>query len=131
MLFDRGQGAEVAQSATVTGRVTDARTSQGIATALVTIIGTRLTALTGDSGQYRITGVAPGTYTVTARRIGYTPGTQSVAVAADADVTVNFALTVAPTQLDAVVVTVTGEHRATGPRRAGLLLLSLAAYQLG
>ncbi len=105
------QGAEVAQSATITGRVTDARTSQGIATALVTIIGTRLTALTGDSGQYRITGVAPGTYTVTARRIGYTPGTQSVAVAADADVTVNFALTVAPTQLDAVVVTVTGEHR--------------------
>src|SRR5437762_5133833 len=105
------KGMDLAQGGTVTGRVTDARTSQGIATALVTITGTRLTALTGDSGQYRITAVPPGTYTVTARRIGYAPGTQSVAVAADAEATVNFALAAAASQLDAVVVTVTGEHR--------------------
>src|SRR6266699_3180553 len=100
-----------AQGGTVSGRVTDARTAEGIRAALITVTGTRLTALTGDSGQYRIAGVPSGTYTVTARRIGYTPGSQSVAVVADVESTVNFALAAAPTQLDAVVVTVTGEHR--------------------
>src|SRR5439155_12645951 len=105
------KGVDVAQGATLTGRVTDARTGQGIATALITVTGTRLTALTGDSGQYRIPGVPPGKYTMTARRIGYSLGTQSVVVAADTELTVNFALTPSPSQLEAVVVNVTGEHR--------------------
>jgi len=99
------------QTGSVAGRVTDAKTAQGIPTVLITITGTRHTAITGDSGQYRIVGVPPGSYTVTARRIGYGVGAQSVVVAGDTELTVNFVLTATPSQLEAVVVTVTGEQR--------------------
>src|SRR5260370_24774708 len=52
------KGWDLGQGATVAGRVTDARTGQGIPTVLVTITGTRLAAMTGDSVEYRITGVS-------------------------------------------------------------------------
>jgi TonB-linked SusC/RagA family outer membrane protein len=68
-------------------------------------------AVTGDSGQYRIANVPPGTYTLTVRRLGFTQAKQSVVVTSGGTATVDVALEPAPTALDEVVTTATGEQR--------------------
>jgi uncharacterized membrane protein len=60
-----------AQTGSVTGVVTDKDTKQPIEGATVLLQGTQLGAVTLANGRYTILGVPPGTYTVTARRIGY------------------------------------------------------------
>ena len=90
---------------TVVGRVTDGRTSEGIARAAVRIDGSSLAANTDQDGRYRIPNVSAGTHTVTARRIGYGAGGLTVNVAGDQTVTANIALQVVATSLDQVVVT--------------------------
>ncbi len=98
-------------SGVVAGRVTDGKTGQGVAQATVTIVGTTLGASTRVDGAYRITGVVPGSYHVTARRVGYTLLTKDVTVGADQTVALDFPLTAAPAHLDEVVATVTGDAR--------------------
>jgi outer membrane receptor protein involved in Fe transport len=92
------------ETGTITGRVTDAKTGQGVAGARVTIDGTGLRALTNDSGGFRMTNVPVGTYTATARRIGYAQGAASVTVAADEEAVVELRLELSASPLDAVVV---------------------------
>jgi len=94
-----------AQGGTVSGRVTDAKTSKPIPTVAVFLEGTRWRTSTGEDGAYHLTDVAAATYTLTASRIGYTKQTQSVTVAAGQDVTVDVALSAAATELEQVVVT--------------------------
>lgn len=93
------------QLGTVVGRVTDVRTREGIPGVAVHIEGGNQGAITGEDGAYRITNVTPGTYTVAARRIGYTAARLQITVAADQEVTANFALEATATSLDQVVVT--------------------------
>jgi len=96
------------QQGTIAGRVIDAKTGLGIAAATVMADGTRHRATTGDSGQFRIGGVEAGTYTVSARRIGYGRASQQVTVVAEQETVVEFRLEPAPTLLDQVVVTTPG-----------------------
>src|SRR5688500_4077686 len=93
-------GDAAAQTGKITGVVTDAATGQPIEGVQVIVQGTTLGAVTQANGRYFIISVSPGTYTVTARRIGY----QSVEVAGlriGIDVTreQNFRLTQATAQL--------------------------------
>ncbi len=97
--------AEPFQGGTVTGRVTDAKSGRTIPNVLVLLEGTRWRATTGEDGAYRLADVAAGTYTLTASRIGYAKQSQSVTVTAGQEVTVNFALGAAATELEQVVVT--------------------------
>jgi outer membrane receptor protein involved in Fe transport len=97
-------GARVAMG-TIVGRVTDAKTQTALAGATVAVEGTRHSATTSNDGRYRIADVAPGTYTVRARYIGYTPGTASVTVSADQEVTADVALERSVQRLDEVVTT--------------------------
>jgi hypothetical protein len=90
---------------TVVGKVTDARTGQGVAGARVSLQGTSLSALTNDSGGFRITNVPPGGYTLVARRIGYVQGARQITVTADQEVAVELRLEISASPLDAVVVT--------------------------
>lgn len=101
------------QLGTIVGRVTDARSREGVPGAAVHIDGGTQGAITGDDGAYRISNVAPGSYTVSARRIGYSAARAQVTVVADQEVTADFALQAAATSLDQVVVTGTagGEQR--------------------
>ncbi len=89
----------------IAGRVTDKRTGSGLVGATVTVDGIRQSAVTGSDGRYRLAKVAPGTYTVRARYIGYAPGMASVAVGADQDVTADFVLEQSAQQLSEVVTT--------------------------
>src|ERR1043166_1438153 len=62
---------------TIAGRVTDSTTSRPVASAQVTVEGTRLGNVTDDSGRYAITGVPSGQQRVQVRRIGYGPRTSA------------------------------------------------------
>jgi TonB-linked SusC/RagA family outer membrane protein len=92
-------------SAAIEGRVTDARSKQGVVGVAVSVQGTRLGALTDDEGRFRIGGVAPGTYTVVARRLGFAPHRQTVIVAADQSAVAEIVLENTAVSLDQVIVT--------------------------
>jgi len=93
------------QGGTVAGRVTDAKTGQGVAGARVTLQGTGLGALTNDSGGFRVANVPPGSYAVTVRRIGYAQGVGTVAVVEDEEAVLHVRLELSASPLDVVVVT--------------------------
>jgi TonB-linked SusC/RagA family outer membrane protein len=95
----------------ITGRVVDSTTQQPLPGVAVMIEGTRRGAVTGDDGRFVLTGVAAGTHTVRARRIGYTSQPQNVAVAAGATATVQFTLQPAASILEEVVATGYGTQR--------------------
>src|SRR5436309_367184 len=110
LLTSRGQAALVSrgsldgfQGGTVTGRVTDSLSGQGLAVATITVVGTGLSARSGDDGRYRITDVPVGEHTIRVIRIGYTAVTKPVTVLPDQEVTVDFALKGQATQLEEVV----------------------------
>lgn len=89
----------------IEGRVTDARSKQGVTGVSVSVQGTRLGAVTADDGRFRIGNVPPGTYTVVARRLGYAPHRQTVVVGAEQAAVANIALENAAISLDQVIVT--------------------------
>jgi TonB-linked SusC/RagA family outer membrane protein len=94
----------IAQGGIVVGRVTDARSGQPIAGAAVVVEGTALATASGDDGRFRFANVPSGQQTLTARRIGYAAGRQSVTVSAG-QASVDFTLQPVALSLDAVVVT--------------------------
>lgn len=68
-------GIELASSSaplTVTGRVTDQANGQGIARALITVLGAELSAVADADGRYRLDGVLPGAVTTRFSAPGYT-----------------------------------------------------------
>ena len=103
-------------AAQTTGRVTGTVTDAGgvpVGSAQVLLVeNPRFGALTGPDGRFTISGVPAGTYTVRAQRIGFSPRTQQVSVAAGQAVTVSFSMAAAAAQLTAVsVVGYTTEQR--------------------
>jgi TonB-linked SusC/RagA family outer membrane protein len=105
----RGQVAVVPaahpQLGTVAGRVTDRATGLGVPSTTLALEGTRLAATADDSGRFRIVNVPAGTYTVTARRIGFARASRSVTVTADQTTTADIALDATATTLDRMIVT--------------------------
>jgi TonB-dependent SusC/RagA subfamily outer membrane receptor len=102
---------------TVSGRVTDASVGRGLPDVAVLVTGTRFGTLTGPNGEYTITGVPVGARTLTVRRIGYQPITETVTVVPGATATADVALRVSAVNLSEVVVTGTGT--ATEKRKVG------------
>jgi TonB-dependent starch-binding outer membrane protein SusC len=107
----------LAQTGTVTGRVTDARTGAAVTTAQITITGTSLGAAVNAEGRFRIANVPDGTHEMKARSIGYQPATATFSITAGGSAEVTVLMTESATALDAVVVTGTAgdtRRRATG-----------------
>ena len=102
---------------TVSGRVTDASVGRGLPDVAVLVTGSRLGTLTGPNGDYTISGVPVGARTLTIRRIGYQPTTETVTVVPGATATADVALHVSAVNLSEVVVTGTGT--ATEKRKVG------------
>jgi TonB-linked SusC/RagA family outer membrane protein len=92
----------------IVGRVVDAATNLGVPSVEILIEGIALHAFTNDSGQFRISDVPPGTYTLTVRRIGYELTRRPVTVNDGETVTVDVSLKAAPTKLAEIVTTATG-----------------------
>lgn len=99
------------QVGTIAGTVTEAGDGKPIVNAQVAVDGAGR-AFTDGEGRYRITNVPSGRRSVSITSIGYRRATREVDVRDGLTATVDFALDVSPSQLDAVVVTVTGEQRA-------------------
>ena len=96
---------------TIVGRVLAATTRQPVAGASVLIEGTSFATVADTGGSYRLGGVPVGTHTVLARRIGYQPQRQTVAVTDGGTATLDFALDVTATALQAVVITGTAGNQ--------------------
>src|SRR5262245_23644372 len=99
------------QGGTIAGRVRDIGNQQPLGSAQVELVGTVRGASTNDDGEYRLAGVAAGTYTLRVQRIGYSPTTRSVTVTNRQTLTADFSLTPTAIQIDEVVVTATGETK--------------------
>ncbi len=92
-------------SGRIVGRVTDRKSGSALVGASVVVEGTSRSATTGNDGRYRIAEMAPGTYVVRARYIGYLSETASVTVAEDQEATADLALEKSVQRLDEVVTT--------------------------
>jgi len=98
-----------AQSGGIKGKVID-ETNLPIPGSSVTIDGTSLGATTDPNGDYVITGLKAGNYTVTVKFLGYNTATKTVTVG-NSVVTVDFALKAQNTALNEVVVVGYGTQR--------------------
>jgi TonB-linked SusC/RagA family outer membrane protein len=96
---------------TLTGKVTDAANGQPIGNVQVMIVGTTLGALSNQEGTYVVRGIAPGTVTVRAIRIGYSESRATATISTAQSTTLNLQLKAVPATLNPVVTTVTGEQR--------------------
>jgi TonB-linked SusC/RagA family outer membrane protein len=98
------------QAGSITGRVLERGTGRPIPDATVSIVGSGIGARTNEAGEFRLSGVAPGTLQVRATRIGYAAGQQNLTVPDGGSATADFQLGQVATQLDAVVTSaVTGQ----------------------
>lgn len=98
-----------AQKGSIKGKVLD-ETNQPLPGASVSIDGTTLGATTDPNGNYTISGVNAGNYTLTAKFIGYAASKQVVTVGSSV-LTVNFGLKSENTSLNEVVVVGYGSQR--------------------
>ena len=96
---------------TIRGVVVDSATRQPVADVSVFVEGTRRGAVTGNDGSFLIGGVPAGTYTVRARRIGFSAPAQSVTVTPGSTVSLNYFLDRRVAVLEEVVTTGYGTQR--------------------
>jgi TonB-dependent SusC/RagA subfamily outer membrane receptor len=118
----------LAQTGTLVGRVTDALTGGAIATARVTVTGTRLGTFVDAAGQFRLRDVPSGAREVRARAVGYGPATAVTSVTPDATTTVELRMTAVGHELDAVVVT--GSVGDTRRRAVGHAVAVVSAREI-
>jgi TonB-linked SusC/RagA family outer membrane protein len=97
--------------ASVVGQVTDSASGAPLGGVQVRVEGTRLSAISAESGRYRIEGVPVGPHTMVARRLGYAQARRNVSVALDQEAVLDFALTKVAAALEDVVTTMTGAQR--------------------
>ncbi len=97
-------GALAAQTGKVTGVVTDSATGQPVEGAQVVLAGTGYGGLTQANGRYFIIAVPPGSYTVTARRIGFQTQQTQTTVSIDVTREINFRLSSSAGQLSTVKI---------------------------
>lgn len=96
---------------TITGKVTDSTTQQGLSSVTVAVVGTRLGAITREDGTYSIAAIPAGTQRIRVVRIGYQAKEQDVTITSGGTTTLNVALNTVATQLNQVVVVGYGEQR--------------------
>jgi TonB-linked SusC/RagA family outer membrane protein len=102
------------QAGTVRGTVTDSSTGRPVPGVQITLPGTSLRAVTGESGTFQVIGVASGSGSLRAQRIGYAAMDRAMSVPAGGTVTVDFVLRPIATVLSTVVATGYGSSlRAT------------------
>lgn len=105
-------GGEDPIVASIHGVVVDAATDAPIPGATVRVRGLGRTELSHGDGTFHFNTIPPGTYIVSAERIGYAPAEQTVRVADGDSARITIELTPSALELGGVVVTGTGVERA-------------------
>lgn len=95
----------LAQTGTISGRISDTAAGAPLPGATVALVGTTLGAAAGDDGAYAITRVPAGVYTLRASLVGYTTVEREVAVQSNETLEVDFVLAQTTATLDEVTVT--------------------------
>lgn len=121
-------GALLAQTGTISGRVTDAATKLPISEARVVIAGTGFEAQTNGGGEYRLVNVRPGPVAVRVFRIGFQSKADTVRVVSGQTATLDFRLTQSVVNLTEVVVTGTAGNQERKAQAA--LVASVAAADI-
>ena len=106
-----GSVAAKAVGGEVTGRITDSASGAGLAGATVHVAGTKLSALSSDSGHFTLKGVPGGDQLLTVKLFGYRPAERSITVVDSERTTVHIVMIPVPTVLSGVVTTVAGTQR--------------------
>jgi len=106
-----GPLAAQAGTGTVVGTVRDVASAQGVASAGISIEGTRRGTTTAPDGSFLLTEVPAGTVRIVARAIGYGPLVMEVTVTAGRTTTVDFSLVPQVQVMDEIVVTGYGSQR--------------------
>ena len=101
-------GAQQPTATVIEGTVTATGSGAGIPNVQVVVVGTRIGAVTGPGGHYRIANAPAGTVELRIRAIGYAQASKTVTVAPGQTARADFALSQSAVQLDAVVTTGTG-----------------------
>jgi TonB-linked SusC/RagA family outer membrane protein len=101
-------GAQQQPRAAITGRITESGTNNPLPDANIVIAGTQHGARSDARGQYRISDVSPGTYTIRVTRLGYAAANRQITIAGAENAVADFILQSAAVQIDQVVVTATG-----------------------
>ncbi len=96
------------QQAALTGHVSDASMAV-IQGARVVLTPGGLVTTTSDSGDFSLSGLAPGTYSITITSTGFTPQTQSITLTAGKTETLNAILQVGSNSEEVVVTAATGK----------------------
>lgn len=100
----------------VTGRVVDSVTRRGLSRATVKVVGTKLSALTTDSGSFTLRNVPAGDHVVQVRSFGYRMASYPITVKNGEPATLRVSLVENANILSGVVTTATGmqERRTIG-----------------
>src|SRR5438477_4085876 len=99
------------QLGTITGTVTAAGTGAPLSRAIVSVVGTRLSADADATGHYTLGGVPVGTQRVRARMLGYAAVDTSVVVTEGQETVLDLQLKVQAIELEAVVTVGYGEKK--------------------
>jgi hypothetical protein len=95
----------------IAGRILNAATGEPIAGAQVTVLGTSIATITVWTGQFDLTGIPVGRWSISVRAIGYTPKTiADVDVTPDSALSLDVSLGAAVVQLAGVTVTAAQER---------------------
>ncbi len=97
----------------VSGTVTDKDSGQPLVGVNVVVEGTTMGAATGSDGSYSVSGVPDGSYTVTAKYIGYADQSASVSLSGSGE-TANFQLESAAINLGMVDVLASRNYQSLG-----------------
>lgn len=91
--------------ANISGHVLDAETGEHMPGCVVKILNTNIAAMTDGSGHYVFRDLVPGSYTLEASFMGYSPQRKQVTVESNQTVEENFSISPDAFMLDQVVVT--------------------------
>ncbi len=108
---DTSSSAQTQAVGGVVGRVLDSTTQRGIAGVTVTVVNTKLSAVSKADGSFRITGVPSGQHALLLKLLGYQSKTSVIKVEENMMGSVVVRLQQASTTLSEVVTTVTGMQR--------------------
>lgn len=95
----------------VAGRVVDSATGRGLSGATIKVVGTKLSAVTSDSGGFTLKAVPLGERVLAVRLFGYKMAERAITLADTGRVTVRIRLASVSTVLSGVVTTATGTQR--------------------
>ncbi|MFK7969772.1 MAG: carboxypeptidase-like regulatory domain-containing protein [Bacteroidia bacterium] len=94
-----------AQTGSLSGKVTDAKTGETLVGTTILIQETQLGAITGDDGFFTINDIPPKTYNVEARFLGYVTSVKfNVVIRTEGNIDLNFEMEESNVSIDEVVI---------------------------